>query len=114
MLGHITIAQGMLHEKVKQLEPFPPKLRLLVEHMILSHHGKLEFGSPKLPMTPEAMLLSALDDLEAKFAAMRREFSAAESAGKRPDENYRLGSFHGAQPIQLPPLAPRAIAHSRE
>jgi 3'-5' exoribonuclease len=86
MIGHISIAQGMLHEKVKQLEPFPPKLRLLVEHMILSHHGKLEFGSPKLPMTPEAMLLSALDDLEAKFAAMRREFSAVESAGKRPDE----------------------------
>ena len=37
-------------------------------------------------MTPEAMLLSALDDLEAKFAAMRREFAGAESAGKRPDE----------------------------
>jgi len=54
--------------------------------MILSHHGKYEFGSPKLPMTPEAMLLSALDDLEAKFAAMRREFAGAETAGKRADE----------------------------
>ena len=74
MIGHISIAQGMLREKVKDLPGFPERLRILVEHMILSHHGRLEFGSPKLPMTPEAMLLSALDDLEAKFAAMRREF----------------------------------------
>jgi 3'-5' exoribonuclease len=86
MIGHISIAQGMLVEKVRQLEPFPEKLRILVEHMILSHHGKMEFGSPKLPMTPEAMLLSALDDLEAKFAAMRREFAAAESSGKSAGE----------------------------
>ena len=86
MVGHISIAQGMLREKVRQLPDFPEKLRVLVEHMILSHHGKFEFGSPKLPMTPEAMLLSAIDDLEAKFAAMRREFRAAEDAGKTAEE----------------------------
>jgi 3'-5' exoribonuclease len=86
MIGHISIAQGMLREKVAGLAGFPDKLRVLVEHMILSHHGKYEFGSPKLPMTPEAILLSALDDVEAKFAAMRREFAAAELAGKKADE----------------------------
>ena len=86
MIGHISIAQGMLREKVQQLAPFPERLSILVEHMILSHHGKYEFGSPKLPMTPEAMLLSAMDDVEAKFSALRREFAAAESAGKQPDE----------------------------
>jgi 3'-5' exoribonuclease len=86
MIGHISIAQGMLREKVASLPGFPDRLRVLVEHMILSHHGRMEFGSPKLPMTPEAILLSALDDVEAKFAAMRREFAAAESAGKKPDE----------------------------
>ncbi len=52
LIGHISIAQGMLREKVQQIAPFPDKLRVLVEHMILSHHGKYEFGSPKLPMTP--------------------------------------------------------------
>jgi 3'-5' exoribonuclease len=57
-----------------------------VEHMILSHHGKYEFGSPKLPMTPEAILLSALDDLEAKMQAVRNEFAAAEATGKGFDE----------------------------
>ena len=86
LIGHISIAQGMLREKVKDLAPFPDKLRVLVEHMILSHHGRYEYGSPKLPMTPEAMLLSAIDDLEAKFSAMRREFAGAESAGKKPGE----------------------------
>jgi 3'-5' exoribonuclease len=76
----------MLVEKVKTLQPFPEKLRVLVEHMILSHHGKYEFGSPKLPMTPEAILLSALDDLEAKMQVLRNEFAAANAIGKGPDE----------------------------
>jgi 3'-5' exoribonuclease len=86
MIGHISIAQGMLREKVQALAPFPEKLRVLVEHMILSHHGKYEFGSPKLPMTPEAILLSALDDLEAKMQAVRNEFATSEASGKGPDE----------------------------
>ena len=92
LIGHISIAQGLLHEKIALLnaatpdDPFPPQLRLLIEHMILSHHGKLEFGSPKLPMTPEAMLLSALDDLEAKFQALRNEFAAAKAAGRPATE----------------------------
>jgi 3'-5' exoribonuclease len=86
LIGHISIAQGLVREKVRAIPGFPEKKRVLVEHMILSHHGKYEFGSPKLPMTPEAMLLSAMDDLEAKFAALRREFAGAVSAGKKPDE----------------------------
>jgi 3'-5' exoribonuclease len=71
---------------VKELQPFPEKLRVLVEHMILSHHGRYEFGSPKLPMTPEAVLLSALDDLEAKMQNMRAEFGKAEANGKGAGE----------------------------
>jgi 3'-5' exoribonuclease len=82
MIGHISIAQGMLREKIAMLPDFPEKLRVLVEHMILSHHGKYEFGSPKLPMTPEAILLSALDDVEAKMQAMRNEFGRDAAAGK--------------------------------
>jgi len=82
MIGHISIAQGMLREKIRGLPEFPEKLRVLVEHMILSHHGRYEFGSPKLPMTPEAVLLSALDDIEAKMQAMRNEFGRDAAAGK--------------------------------
>lgn len=86
MIGHISIAQGMLVEKVKELAPFPEKLRVLVEHMILSHHGKYEFGSPKLPMTAEALLLNVLDDLEAKMQVLRNEFAAAVANGRSNDE----------------------------
>ena len=85
MIGHISIAQGMLREKVQTLAPFPENLAVLVEHMILSHHGKYEFGSPKLPMTPEAILLSALDDLEAKMQALPERvcYSGGEWEGAR-------------------------------
>src|SRR6195952_4728991 len=86
MIGHISIAQGMLREKVQALAPFPERLRILVEHMILSHHGKYEFGSPKLPMTPEALLLNVLDDLEAKMQVMRSEFSRSAANGRSPAE----------------------------
>jgi len=82
LVGHISIAQGMLREKIAALPGFPGKLSVLVEHMVLSHHGRHEFGSPKLPMTPEAILLSALDDLEAKMQAMRNEFGRDTAAGK--------------------------------
>ena len=71
---------------MQALAPFPEKLRVLVEHMILSHHGKYEFGSPKLPMTPEAILLSALDDLEAKMQTVRGEFGKAAMNGKAAAE----------------------------
>jgi 3'-5' exoribonuclease len=86
MVGHISIAQGMLREKIATLPGFPEKLRVLVEHMILSHHGKYEFGSPKLPMTPEALLLNVLDDLEAKMQAVRNEFARSRANGKSAGE----------------------------
>jgi len=71
LIGHISIAARLLDEKVRALPDFPPQIQTLVEHMILSHHGSLEFGSPKLPMIPEAVLLHYLDDAEAKMLAMR-------------------------------------------
>jgi len=86
LLGHITIAIGMLREKTAALPGFPERLRILVEHLILSHHGRFEFGSPKLPMTPEALVFSALDDLEAKMQNMRAEFAKALESGKGADE----------------------------
>ena len=71
LLGHIAIASRMLYDKLRGLPDFPPKLRALVEHMILSHHGRLEFGSPKVPSFPEALLLHYLDDMDSKMECMR-------------------------------------------
>ncbi len=86
LLGHITIVIGLLREKIAALQPFPDRLRIVLEHLILSHHGRFEFGSPKLPMTPEAMVFSALDDLEAKMQNMRAEFQKAMDGGRTADE----------------------------
>ena len=82
LLGHITIGVGMVARKMDAIEGFPPELRLLVSHMILSHHGKYEFGSPKLPMIPEAVLLHYLDDMDAKMQTMRAEFARNLAGGR--------------------------------
>jgi 3'-5' exoribonuclease len=86
LLGHITIGIGMVEKKIAGLPDFPGRLRLLVEHLILSHHGRYEFGSPKLPMTPEAILLHYLDDLDAKMQTVRSELARSEAAGRSPAE----------------------------
>lgn len=82
LLGHISLGYGMIERKLAALPDFPPRLRVLVEHMVLSHHGRYEYGSPKLPMIPEAMLLHYLDDMDAKMQTMRSEFLRAAGAGR--------------------------------
>ncbi len=71
LIGHIPIAMRMLYEKLRAFPDFPDNLRILLEHMVLSHHGKLEFGSPKIPLFPEALLLHYLDDMDSKMECMR-------------------------------------------
>jgi 3'-5' exoribonuclease len=71
MLGHIVIGLRIVGTKIERLPGFPPKLRALIEHMIVSHHGELEFGSPKVPLFAEALLLHHLDNLDSKMDAMR-------------------------------------------
>ena len=73
LLGHMIIELGMLHEKIQRVPGFPDELRVLLEHMIISHHGHYEFGSPKLPMFPEALMLHYLDDLDSKMESMRAQ-----------------------------------------
>ena len=79
LLGHMIIELEMLHAKIAGVEaataqPFPAELKTLIEHLIISHHGQYEFGSPKLPMFPEALMLHYLDDLDSKMEAMRAHF----------------------------------------
>ena len=86
LLGHIQIGAALAERAMDSLPGFPPRLKVLVLHMILSHHGKLEFGSPKLPMIPEALVLSFIDDLDAKMQAMANEFDKCAREGKGADE----------------------------
>jgi 3'-5' exoribonuclease len=74
LLGHMIIELEMLHAKLERLPDFPAELKTLLEHMIISHHGQYDFGSPKLPMFPEALMLHYLDDLDSKMEAMRAHF----------------------------------------
>ncbi len=74
LVGHIVIGVQMLGEKIAAVEadsgePFPQELRLHLEHLIVAHHGQLEFGSPKLPVTLEAVALHHIDNLDAKLAS---------------------------------------------
>lgn len=71
LVGHIAIGLRLIEQKLRDLPEFPDRLRLLVEHLVISHHGSLEFGSPKLPVFPEALVLHYLDDLDAKMDCMR-------------------------------------------
>jgi 3'-5' exoribonuclease len=57
----------MLDERIRKLKGFPPELGLLLKHMILSHHGSLEFGSPVRPATAEALVLHHIENLDAKL-----------------------------------------------
>lgn len=66
LVGHITLGVEMLNEKLALLTDFPPELKMVLTHLILAHHGIFEFGSPKRPKTLEAMVLSLLDDLDAR------------------------------------------------
>jgi 3'-5' exoribonuclease len=74
LVGHLVIGVEYLDRKAVVAaslmgEPFPAELLLRLKHMILSHHGNYEFGSPKLPMTLEAVALTLLDNLDAKIAS---------------------------------------------
>jgi 3'-5' exoribonuclease len=78
LVGHLVMGVEMLRDKVEQSadltgEPFPSELLLRLKHMIVSHHGTHEFGSPKLPMTLEAIALHYLDNLDAKIHTFSRE-----------------------------------------
>lgn len=78
LIGHIVIGVEMLDAKIAQVpdltgEPFPTELLFRLKHMIISHHGTYEFGSPRLPMTPEAIALHQLDNFDAKVHSVTRD-----------------------------------------
>lgn len=80
LLGHVTMGKEMVGEKARAIEGFPERLRMKLEHIILSHHGKLEYGSPKLPQFPEALAVYYADETDAKvsFALRMKEEARTE------------------------------------
>ncbi len=114
LVGHLVIGVEMLNEKLPQIEqltgePFPPELALRLKHLILSHHGSHEFGSPKVPMTPEAIALTLLDNFDAKvhsFTRNIREDRNQASAWTPFDQSLQRriykGAVDGSEPLYSP------------
>jgi 3'-5' exoribonuclease len=71
LLGHIVMELETVTREIDKIEGFPAPLKTVVQHLLISHHGQYEFGSPKLPMIREAMVFHYLDDLDSKMAAVR-------------------------------------------
>jgi 3'-5' exoribonuclease len=90
LLGHIMIGAALVKEKIRTIPQFPESLAVLVEHLILSHHGSMEFGSPALPQTREAVALHFLDDFDSKMAAMRATLESPSGSGEWTDRNPSL------------------------
>jgi len=88
LLGHISIGVEMIQEKIAAIAGFPPELGMLLKHMILSHHGQYEFGSPKRPKTLEATILNYLDDLDSKINGIRTHIR------KEPANQNRWTAYH--------------------
>ena len=74
-LGHIIIGINIIHDKIREIKDFPSLLEIELEHLILSHHGEYEFGSPKKPAILEAFILNYADNLDAKIEVFRKELS---------------------------------------
>ncbi len=93
LISHIVIGVGMLEEKIRQNTEFPQETALLLKHMIVSHHGSRELGSPEPPKTLEAVLLNYLDDIDAKINGIRefmdnQDADAHWTAYHRPLERF--------------------------
>lgn len=110
LIGHLVMGAAILDAKVREAErlsgePIPPETVLRIKHMILSHHGSYEFGSPKLPMTLEAIALAHIDDLDAKlhnFDQLIRDDANVDSAWTPFQANLNRKLYKG------PPAHPRA------
>ena len=76
LLGHIVLGWEMVREEARAMDFPDPDLLIQLEHIILAHHGALEFGSPMVPKTREALLVNVLDDLDAKLKMMSQHLES--------------------------------------
>jgi len=90
LVGHMAIGVGILRETAAAMPDFPPDLLLELTHLILSHHGSKELGSPVEPMTVEAFILAACDDLDSKIHQIRRHLADDDTDGRFTTYHPRL------------------------
>jgi 3'-5' exoribonuclease len=93
MLGHIVIGLEMVGAEIAKIEGFPRELASLIKHCIVSHHGEYEFGSPKIPATPEAMILHFADNIDAKLTTFSEIYEKDTSQGQWTAFQKSLGRY---------------------
>jgi 3'-5' exoribonuclease len=93
LVSHIVIAVQILEEKLRMIDDFPEQQAVLLKHMIISHHGTREFGSPEPPKTIEAVLLNYIDEIDARVNGIR-EFMAGEDSNEIWTSYHRLLGRH--------------------
>jgi 3'-5' exoribonuclease len=93
LLSHIVLGLQMVDEKLKQVPAFPEDQAVLLKHMIVSHHGSRQFGSPEPPKTLEAVLLHYIDEIDSKLNSIR-EFIGKEESGETWTAYHRLLERH--------------------
>jgi 3'-5' exoribonuclease len=87
LIGHLTLGVTMIDEKLASMGDFPEEIGLRLKHLILSHHGEYEFGSPKRPKFLEAFALHLIDDLDAKINGLSRFMEKDKQEGRWTDFN---------------------------
>jgi 3'-5' exoribonuclease len=102
LLGHILLGAEILEKKIEGIPEFPRSLAMNLKHIVISHHGELEFGSPKRPMTLEALCLHALDNLDAKLWGIHDFLGKEASPGKRWTSFHRVHQQHFYIPDTYP------------
>jgi 3'-5' exoribonuclease len=105
LIGHVLIGRDMVREAAQKVDDFPEELLLLLEHAILAHHGKREFGAPVPPLTLEALIVSYIDELDAKVNMVARERIDSAVGGSFTERIYALENrrFYKGVPVERPP-----------
>lgn len=90
LLGHLILGFELIRDAAAKIDGFPKRLESLMKHCMLSHHGEYEYGSPKLPSTPEAFLLHCADNLDAKTKMIEEALAADSTQGHWAGYNRML------------------------
>lgn len=90
LIGHIVLGSAVVRDAALAIEGFPPALLTQIQHLVLSHHGCLEYGSPVVPMTVEAFILSFADELDSKINMVRQALSDDPGEGEFTGYHKRL------------------------
>jgi 3'-5' exoribonuclease len=121
LLGHIVMELETVAKAIESIEGFPAKLKVVVQHLLISHHGEYEFGSPKLPMIREALVFHYLDDMDSKVAAVRTamtldggEEAWSAYSGALGRKFLRLERYLAEAPVEPPKEVPAEAVKKEE